>query len=63
MNDIHAPVARVAWEAAGFELVAYDVNDSGAARAVGRALQWDQGEQPMNLDELHGRYTIARRSM
>jgi hypothetical protein len=61
MNDIHDPFARETWEAAGFEVVVYDKEDSGAARAVGRALQWDQGEQPMDLEQLYGRYTIARR--
>ena len=62
MRDIHDPFPPEAWEAAGFELVAYDVDDSEAARAVGRGLDWDEGERAMDLDELFGRYTIARRA-
>lgn len=61
MNDVHDPFTGEQWEAAGFELVAFDADDSEAARAVGKALGWDQGERGMDLGELFGRYTIARR--
>jgi hypothetical protein len=61
MRDIHDPFGREAWEAAGFELIACDADDSEAARAVGEALGWGEGDQPMDLGELFGRYTLARR--
>jgi SAM-dependent methyltransferase len=47
--DGRCPFPRAAWEAAGFRIVAFDVDDSPAARAMGHALGWDRGEAGMKL--------------
>ncbi|MFG0313996.1 MAG: hypothetical protein ACF8LL_07410 [Phycisphaerales bacterium] len=60
--DIEDPFPREAWEKAGFEIISYSANDDEGARAVARALGWDEGERGMKLDELFGRYTIVRRA-
>ena len=53
------PFERALIEGTGFEIVAFDVNDTEAARAMGRALGWDEG---MDLDNgLFAMYTILRR--
>jgi SAM-dependent methyltransferase len=49
--DGRCPFPRAAWEAAGFKVVAYDVDDSPAARAMGHALGWDQGDGAMKLEQ------------
>ena len=48
--DGRCPFPRAAWEAAGFKVVAFDVDDSPAARAMGHALGWDQGDSAMKLE-------------
>jgi hypothetical protein len=48
--DGRCPFPRAAWEAAGFKVVGFDVDDGPAARAMGHALGWDQGESGMKLD-------------
>jgi hypothetical protein len=58
----YIPWARELWERAGFEVVAFDRDDSPAARAMGHALGWDQGEQPMDLAaNLFATYSLFRR--
>jgi SAM-dependent methyltransferase len=49
--DGRCPFPRAAWEAAGFKVVAYDVDDSPAARVMGHALGWDQGDGGMKLEQ------------
>ena len=62
MADGRSPFARGALERAGFEVVSLDVDDSAAARAVGHALGWDAGPQPMDLaNDLFATWTLARR--
>ncbi len=57
-----SPFAREVWEAAGFEVIAFDAVDDEAGRAMAKALGWDQGETPMDLqNDLFVRYTLARR--
>ena len=48
--DGRCPFPREMWTAAGFKVVEFDRDDSPAARAMGHALGWDQGEHGMKLD-------------
>lgn len=48
--DGRCPFPREMWTAAGFKVVEFDRDDSSAARAMGHALGWDQGENGMKLD-------------
>jgi len=41
--DGRCPFPEAAWKAAGFRVVAFDRDDSPAARAMGHALGWDAG--------------------
>jgi hypothetical protein len=60
--DGRSPFSTAALEAAGFEVVAFDRDDSAAARAMGRALGWDQGDRPMDLErDLFATWTLARK--
>jgi hypothetical protein len=60
--DGRSPFSSETLKAEGFEVVAFDRDDSAAARAMGHALGWDSGEQPMDLEkDLFGKYTLARR--
>lgn len=58
-SDISNPWEKDDWEAAGFEVIAYDEDESHFVREQGRALGW--GER-MNLDEdLFSVYSIYRK--
>ena len=60
--DGRSPFPAETLEAEGFQVLAFDRDDSVAARAMGHALGWDTGEQPMDLDkDLFGTYMLARR--
>ncbi len=53
------PFERGLVESIGFEVVAFDADDTDAARAMGRALGWGES---MSLDtDLFGMYTILRK--
>jgi SAM-dependent methyltransferase len=55
-----SPFTREEFAAAGFELLAFDVDDRAQAQELGFALQWDK--QGMDLEnDLFAWYTIARR--
>lgn len=56
--DGRSPFAEETFRAAGFEVVAFDVVDDEAIRALAHALGWDSD---MKLDELFAHYTLARR--
>jgi hypothetical protein len=57
--DGRCPFARDLLESVGFELVAYNRDDTAAAREMGRRLGW--GDH-MDLDtDLFGTYTLARK--
>jgi hypothetical protein len=57
--DGESPFSKEQFEAAGFEVLAFDVEDNAAARALGKALGWDK---QMKLEsELFSWYTIVRR--
>jgi hypothetical protein len=60
--DGRSPFPAETLQAEGFEVIAFDKDDSPAARAMGRALGWDQGEPAMDLEkDLFGTFTLARR--
>lgn len=60
--DGRCPFAKEVWEAAGFLVVAFDKDDSPAARDLGHALGWDQGSVPMDLKtDLFASYSLMRR--
>jgi hypothetical protein len=61
MADGRCPFPRAVLEANGFEVLAYDVDDSKAARALARALKWDVQEKMNPETDLFGLYTLARR--
>ena len=57
--DGRCPFARELCESAGFEVAAFDVDDTPAARAMGAALGWGAD---MDLEaDLFGTYTLLRR--
>ncbi len=49
--DGRCPFPREMWERAGFRVVEFDRDDSPAARAMGHALGWDQGDAGMKLEQ------------
>lgn len=55
-----SPFTREEFEAAGFELLAFDVDDRDQAKELGYALRWDQQGQDVEED-LFAWYTVARR--
>jgi hypothetical protein len=60
--DGRPPFTREAFEAAGFEVLAFDQDDTANIRALGRALAWDQGEEAMDLEnDLFAWFTVVRR--
>lgn len=60
--DGRCPFPRELLESAGFEVLAFDADDSPAARAMGEAFEWNQGETPMDLaNDLFATYTLLRR--
>ena len=60
--DGRCPFARPLWEKAGFRVVEFDRDDTAAARAMGHALGWDQGEDKVDLEkDLFGTYTLAEK--
>ena len=48
--DGRCPFPRESWEGAGFKVVAFDVDDGPAARAMAHALGWDAGDNGMKLE-------------
>ena len=61
--DGRCPFERRLIERAGFRVLAFDRDDSPAARAMAHALGWDRGDQPMDLaHDLFATYTLLRRS-
>jgi SAM-dependent methyltransferase len=58
--DGRSPFDLAGWEAAGFEVIAYDRDETTAARAMGKALGWDAGGMKLETD-LFGHYTLARK--
>ena len=60
--DGRCPFERSLLERVGFEVLAFDRDDSQAARKMGHALGWDGGDHPMDLEhDLFATYTLLRR--
>lgn len=55
-----SPFTREEFEAAGLDLLAFDVDDRAQARELGYALRWDEQGQDVEED-LFAWYTVARR--
>jgi SAM-dependent methyltransferase len=61
--DGRCPFPEEMWRKAGFNVIAFDQEDSPAAREMGHALGWDQGENAMNLEsDLFAQYTLVQKS-
>lgn len=61
-SDGRCPFSREMLEKNGFEVVAFDVDDTAAVQAQARALGWDKGPQPMNVEkDLYALYSLMRR--
>jgi SAM-dependent methyltransferase len=62
-SDGRTPFPRALFEQEGFRVIAYDVVDDIPARALGKALGWDQGQGGMDLEnDLFGHYTLVERA-
>jgi hypothetical protein len=60
--DGRCPFPKATWESAGFRVIAFDRDDSDAARAVAHALGWDRGETPIDLKtDLFATYSLMQR--
>ena len=60
--DGRCPFPRELWKVCGFEVLEFDREDSPAARAMGHALGWDQGEGGMKLDtDLFATWSLFQR--
>ena len=60
--DGRCPFRREMWAAAGFKVLAFDRDDSPAARDMGHALGWDRGENGMKLDtDLYATWSLFQR--
>jgi hypothetical protein len=60
--DGRSPFPRELYERVGFRVVAFEVDDTAAARAMGRALGWDHGPDAMDLTNgLFAQYTLVAR--
>lgn len=60
MADGRCPWSRELLQAAGFEVVAYDSDDSVKARQMGHLLEWDSGGEDLKKT-LFATYTLLRR--
>ncbi len=62
-SDGRSPFTKEQWEAAGFEVLVFDQDDTAAIRALGHALGWDApGDDAMDLQhDLSVLYTLVRR--
>jgi hypothetical protein len=60
--DGRSPFSKSLWQSAGFRILAFDRDDSPAARSMAHALGWDQGPSPMDLEkDLFGIYTLVEK--
>jgi SAM-dependent methyltransferase len=60
--DGRCPFPAPMWEAAGFHVIAFDVNDDAAARTMAHALGWDRGEGAIDIqNDLFAHYTLVEK--
>jgi SAM-dependent methyltransferase len=56
------PFPRTLWEKTGFTIHAFDAEDQEGVKALAKALGWDVGESPMDIEkDLFAWYTIVQR--
>jgi SAM-dependent methyltransferase len=61
--DGRCPFPAAMWRSAGFRVVEFDRDDSPAARAMGHALGWDQGDGGMKLEtDLFATWSLFERN-
>lgn len=61
-GDGRSAFDRAEFVAAGFDVIAFDVVDNEAVRALAHALRWDQGEDKVDLErDLFAWYTLVRK--
>ncbi len=64
-SDGRSPFTRAQWQAAGFEVLVFDQDDTDAVRVMGRAIGWDQpedGEPGMDLvNDLSVLFTLVKK--
>lgn len=58
--DGRSPFDKQLWIDHDFQVVAFDVDDSEAAREMGRALGWEDDERPLD-ESLFGTYSLFRK--
>ena len=58
--DVRDPFGRAAWEAAGLEVIAFEVDGSALMRETGVAIGWAATVE--ELEPLNARYTLVRRA-
>jgi hypothetical protein len=62
-SDGRSPFARADLEKAGFEVVAFDQDDTAAARIMGKILGWDVGDEKIDLEhDTFAMYTLFRKT-
>jgi hypothetical protein len=50
------------WESAGFKVIEFDKDDKAAFVPFAKALGWDKGDSPMDLEnDLFVSYTLVRK--
>lgn len=61
-SDGRCPFSKELLEKSGFEVLVFDQDDTAAVQAQARALGWDKGPQPMDVEkDLYALYTLAKR--
>ncbi len=61
-SDGRSPFSRAQLQAAGFEVIAFDVDDSVEMRRLARAFQWDRGVDRMDLEhDFSTLYTLMQK--
>jgi SAM-dependent methyltransferase len=60
--DGRCPFARSVWEACGFDVIAFDRDDTPAIRRIAAAIGWDKGESSIDLKtDLFAQYSLMRK--
>lgn len=60
--DGRNPFPRALWEKAGFTVLNYDTVDNAGVRVLGKALGWDVGSEPMDMEkDLFAWYSIVKK--
>ncbi len=60
MTDVRCPFSKEALTEAGFEVIAYDEDDTEPAKAMAELLEWER-DWPNMKSEINVKYTLARK--